>query len=674
MAEETGGMYHELTHAEASQIPEAIASMVEAEVEKVGELTLRADTGYEDWVSFTPDRYTDVGGGVTKSFDVMVTVPEGTSGGTYEFTIDLLGDGTVLGTQLVTITVPEIRALTPSPSPTRGRNISEVSQLENCNVSIKENGDTIIRFSFRPSPREEANWLASRFEIAKSLEIALEKSLKKDADVLKISSRENAFIIPNLIEPQDKKYTMPELDLIELERDFQKATEWIIDEQFPAISIVPTTATIEFPDEYRETFGNTKIVPDTSHTITGEIKPWITIISPPSGAVLQNATTIHVRGSDEIENVSLLIQGTTWEERLEDNTRPFVFEWDISDQNVTGGSYRIEATGFVEREGAEAEAINDSTIMDVKKPEVPIATVIAILIVTITAGAVAAAGAAASGMHGLGELRLKFSFHRSVLAAKFRTSIIGDLLRIAFCILALSAAYTLQSTLLMKTVSFNTPFSEASQSLLVPTFEGFVPNVRGIFFLITALVGTVILVREVVQYFLAWLLDAEVGAIVDRTATVFMLGSGIFGHPMGYPLRAVIWEDLSPRVKGFISLGNIMSLFSLLAFFYYLSFVWYPDAWWVIWVGGVGIPAVAMTLLYSLIPFVGEEGTVIYEWNKLLSIILFVIAGFTYLSLTLNLFDPLTLQYSIGMFSLSISGIMIGGLLLYKFMGWINLI
>ncbi|HUV80260.1 MAG TPA: Ig-like domain-containing protein, partial [Candidatus Bathyarchaeia archaeon] len=486
------------------------------------------------------------------------------------------------------------------------------------------------------------------------------------------------FIIPNLIEPQAKTYTMPELDLIELERDFQKATEWIIDEQFPAISLVPTTATIEFPDEYRAMFGNTKIVPETSHTITGEIKPWITIISPPSGAVLQNATTIHVRGSDEIKNVSLLIQGTTWEERLEDNTRPFIFEWDISDPNVTGGSYRIEATGFVESEEAEAEAINDSTIMDVKKPEVPIATLIAILIVTITAGAVAAAGAAASGMHGLGELRLKFSFHRSVLAAKFRTSIIGDLLRIAFCILALSAAYTLQSTLLMKTVSLNTPFStlfsEEEMSLLVPTFEGFVPNVRGIFFLITALVGTVILVREVVQYFLAWLLDAEVGAIVDRTATVFMLGSGIFGHPMGYPLRAVIWEDLSPRVKGFISLGNIMGLFSLLAFFYYLSFVWYPDAWWVIWVGGVGIPAVAMTLLYSLIPFVGEEGTVIYEWNKLLSIILFVIAGFTYLSLTLNLFDPLTLQYSIGMFSLSISGIMIGGLLIYKFMGWINLI
>lgn len=133
--------------------------MVEAEVEKIGELTLKAETGYEDWVSFTPDMYTDVGGGETKSFDVTVTVPEGTSGGTYEFEIELIGDGTVLGTQKVSVTVHETPTPTPtlSPSPTIGRNISEVSHLENCNISIKENGDTIISFSFRLSPREEAN-------------------------------------------------------------------------------------------------------------------------------------------------------------------------------------------------------------------------------------------------------------------------------------------------------------------------------------------------------------------------------------------------------------------------------------------------------------------------------------------------------------------------------------
>gem|GEM_PF-2306067 len=681
---ETGGIYYELTHAEASQIPEAIAGMVEAEVEKIGELTLRAETGYEDWLSFTPDMYTDVGGGETKSFDVTVTVPEGASGSIYEFMIDLVGDGTVLGTQMVTITVPETPTPTPSPpiSPPPTLPPSGASHLENCNISIKENGDTIISFSFRLSPREEANWLANRFEIAKSMGIALEKRFKRDADVLKISSRESTFIIPNLIQPIDKTYIMPELDLIELERDFQKATEKATGGQFAAISLVPTTATIDFPDEYAETFVDTIFIPETSHTITGMIKPWIKICRPPSGAKLRNATTIHVRGSGDIKMVSLLIQGVRWEKRLEDNSPPFYFEWNINDSNVSGGSYRIEATGFVGEEGEES--ITDSIIVDVEKPVVPPATLIAILVACIIAGA-AAAGAAASrlratssmrGRRGSGILDLKFSFHRSVLAAKYRTSKSGDFLRIALGIGALSLAYTLQCTLPMKTVfftvPFSTPFSEEGIPLLVPTFGSFASNALSIFFLIIALVGTVILVREVVQHFLAWILDAEVGAIIDKTATILMLGSGVFGHPFGYPLRSIIWEDLSPRVKGFICLGNIMSLFSLLAFFYYLSGV--CEAKWVIWVAGVGIPAVAMSLVYSLIPFVGEEGTVIFEWNKLLAIILFVIAGFTYLSLTLNLFDPLTLQFSVGMISLGGSGILIGGLLLYKFMGWINLI
>jgi len=391
-----------------------------------------------------------------------------------------------------------------------------------------------------------------------------------------------------------------------------------------------------------------------------------------------------VRGSEDIKKVTLFIQGVRWEKSLEDNSRPFDFEWNINDSNVSGGSYRIVATGF---DGDEVkENITDSIIVDVEKPDVPPATLIAVLIACITAGAVAAGAAASSirttssmhGRHGKGILDLKFSFHRSVLAAKYRTSILGDLLRIVIGIGALSLAYTLQCVLPMQQMFFTVPFSTSSSEsgegipFLVPTFGDIAPDALSIFLLIIALVGTVILVREVVQHFLAWILDAEVGTIIDNTSTVLMLGSGIFGNPFGYPLRSIIWEDLSPRVKGFISLGNIMSLFFLLAFFYYLLDV--CEAEWVIWVAGVGVPAVAMSLVYSLLPFVGEEGTVIFEWNKPLAITLLVIAGYTYLSLILHLFDPLTLQFSIGMISLGASGVLIGGLLIYKFMCWINLI
>lgn len=557
-------------------------------------------------------------------------------------------------------------------------------QLENSNISIKENGDTIISFSYRLLPQEEAGWLAGRFEISKCMEAALEKSFKKNADVIKISSRESTVIIQDLIEPKDKTYTMPELDLREIEGGFQRAIEEAIYEQFVTISLVPTTVTIEFPDEYAETFVETAVIPETSHTITGKVKPWITIGRPPSGAMLQNTTTIHVKGSDDIKKVSIVIQGVRWEKRLEDNSRPFDFEWNIRDQSVAGGLYRIEATGFVGKNGEES--ITDSIIVDVEKPDVPLATLIAILVACITAGVAAARAAASSmrdtsGMHGSGITELKFSFNRSILAAKYRTSKLGDFLRIVLGIIALSLAYTLQSTLPMKTVFFTLPFSipsmpfpEEGISILVPTFGGLNSDALIIFFLIIALVGTVILVREIVQHFFAWALDAEVGAIIDRTATILMLGSGIFGHPFGYPLRSTIWEDLSPRVKGVICLGNILSLFSLLAFFYYLSFVWLPEAEWIILVGRVGIPAVAMSLVYSLIPFVGEEGTVIFEWNKLLAIMLFMIAGFMYLSLIFYLFDPLTLQFSLGMISLGSFGVLIAGLPIYKFMRWINLI
>ena len=125
MADETGGYYYKLGHAEASKIPEAITSMLVAEVDKIGELTLRAEPDYESWVSFTPTKHTNVGAKTTKTFTVKVTAPDGTEGGTYKFNIDVLGDGTVLETQRVTVTVREptppssdVETATPTREPT----------------------------------------------------------------------------------------------------------------------------------------------------------------------------------------------------------------------------------------------------------------------------------------------------------------------------------------------------------------------------------------------------------------------------------------------------------------------------------------------------------------------------------------------------------------------------
>jgi hypothetical protein len=238
----------------------------------------------------------------------------------------------------------------------------------------------------------------------------------------------------------------------------------------------------------------------------------------------------------------------------------------------------------------------------------------------------------------------------------------------------LAFACTLQSELPKRTVAtFSIPFRK-DVLFLVPTLEGFGPNALSTFFSILVLVGFILLAREFVQHFLAWVLDAEVGAVMDKTSTILVLGSGLFGLAVGKPMRPIIWDDLSSRVKGVICLGNILCLFSLFAFFYYAVSGRLSDDSWVTLVENVAIPAVAMLLMTSLIPFGGREGTAIFEWNKPLAISLFVISGLLYISLILHWIDPLTLPYSLGMVAFAGSVVLIGGVLFYKFIEWINLV
>lgn len=106
VASKTGGVRYGLSHGEASQIPLVIADLIKGEVEKINLLTLRAEPGYEAWISFTPaEGHSNVPFGQEKTFSLKITVPAGTASGTYTFRVELVGDGTVLGWQTVTITV-----------------------------------------------------------------------------------------------------------------------------------------------------------------------------------------------------------------------------------------------------------------------------------------------------------------------------------------------------------------------------------------------------------------------------------------------------------------------------------------------------------------------------------------------------------------------------------------
>jgi len=105
MAEQTGGLYREL--GDVSDIPETIVNAVKSTA-KFTSITLRAATGYEDWMSFSPSSYSDVGDGETKTFQITLNAPAGTNPGTYQFDIFVIGTGsgeTTIGTIPATINV-----------------------------------------------------------------------------------------------------------------------------------------------------------------------------------------------------------------------------------------------------------------------------------------------------------------------------------------------------------------------------------------------------------------------------------------------------------------------------------------------------------------------------------------------------------------------------------------
>jgi len=103
VAEETNGLFFELT--DASELPSIIVDLVENATSIINNLTLRPQLGYDNWVEWTPLSYENVMGGETISFDVTITVPEGTAPGLYYFYILVIGDGSILAVEDVWITV-----------------------------------------------------------------------------------------------------------------------------------------------------------------------------------------------------------------------------------------------------------------------------------------------------------------------------------------------------------------------------------------------------------------------------------------------------------------------------------------------------------------------------------------------------------------------------------------
>lgn len=100
----TNGHYYNLN--DTSQIPDAVVRLIREETQQLDSLSLEVTEGYEDWIQTIPPEYTGVLSNTTKIFTTTITAPAGTSPGFYPYLIQAIGDGAILGTTHIEVTVP----------------------------------------------------------------------------------------------------------------------------------------------------------------------------------------------------------------------------------------------------------------------------------------------------------------------------------------------------------------------------------------------------------------------------------------------------------------------------------------------------------------------------------------------------------------------------------------
>jgi len=148
----TGGDAYPLESA--NEIPEAIEALIEAEVKYIDKLLLEVSTpGYNSWLtSLIPPEYTSITAPATLEFDMTITVPGTTFGGTYNFIVSAIGDGASYGDQQVTVKVPVTLTIVKTGTG-RGKVISSPAGI-NCGSDCSEAYATGTRVVMHIKPAE----------------------------------------------------------------------------------------------------------------------------------------------------------------------------------------------------------------------------------------------------------------------------------------------------------------------------------------------------------------------------------------------------------------------------------------------------------------------------------------------------------------------------------------
>jgi hypothetical protein len=102
-AEQTGGQYFQLRSAD--EIPEAIQTLVGAQVSAIGRLGISAASPHDEWLDVSPATHTNVVYGQAVDFRVLICPGQGTAErGDYSFDLAVTADDEELGTIPVSIT------------------------------------------------------------------------------------------------------------------------------------------------------------------------------------------------------------------------------------------------------------------------------------------------------------------------------------------------------------------------------------------------------------------------------------------------------------------------------------------------------------------------------------------------------------------------------------------
>lgn len=99
----TNGQYFNLQ--DVSEVTTEIMKMVTEEVSNIKELSLDVPEQYKSWFLSNPKCYTNVGPSTNNSFKITINVPAATPAGEYVIPINVMGDGSVLSSSIVKISV-----------------------------------------------------------------------------------------------------------------------------------------------------------------------------------------------------------------------------------------------------------------------------------------------------------------------------------------------------------------------------------------------------------------------------------------------------------------------------------------------------------------------------------------------------------------------------------------